>query len=209
MNATVASDPDSAAAREEAAAARKAGWRRADLAWERLQDRGNALWLEGDADGAARLWRRAWWIALLRFRGADPRRATTLVNLALADRMAGRAARAERRLAKARRIWDRVGEFIAAMAVARQARSSLAGARMGDRHWQTYAANMRIRMTGFARETAAALEALEAGRPVPRRPYDRWRREKPEVFDDTRKLLAAALLVAVPDRPAGSPAPRA
>jgi hypothetical protein len=197
--------PTSAALRDEARAARKAGWRRADLVWERLQEEGNALLAAGDAAGAARCFRRAGWISFWRFRRADPRRATTLANLACADRLAGREARARKRYAKARALWAGVDGFIAGMRIGRRARSSLYHLRMEAKHLDTYHANMRIRMTAFARETATALEALEAGVPVRARLYRRWKAEKLPVYDDTRKLLAAALLVA--DAGGGKPDP--
>jgi hypothetical protein len=188
----------STALREEAHAARRAGWRRADLDWERLQEEGNSLLASGDAAGAERCFRRAGWISFWRFRRADPRRATTLANLACADLLAGRRHRALKRYAKARRIWAEVGAFIATMVISRRARSSLFHLRMEAKHWDIYRENTRIRMIAFARETAAALQALEAGEPVRCRLYGRWRAEKPAIFDDTRKLLAAALLLAAP-----------
>ena len=89
----------------EMRAARAAGWGAWDLRWERLQEAGNACHDAGDRAGAARAWRRAGWIGLLFFSTADPRRATSLANLALLDRLAGRAARAQKRYAKARRFW--------------------------------------------------------------------------------------------------------
>ncbi|MGR3715860.1 MAG: tetratricopeptide repeat protein [Thermohalobaculum sp.] len=183
----------------ERTAALRAGWRAADLDWERLQEQGNALLRSGDRAGAGRCFRRAGWIALWRFRASDPRRATTLANLGLTDRLAGREGRARRRYARARRIWRETGPFIATMQIARRARSSLFHLRMETKHWDTYQDNMRIRMTAFAfaRETAEALAALEQGQPVACRLYQRWRAEKPPVFDDTRKLLAAALMVGV------------
>ncbi|MFQ5564854.1 MAG: tetratricopeptide repeat-containing protein [Paracoccaceae bacterium] len=181
----------------ERTAALKAGWHAADLDWERLQEEGNALLCSGDRDGAARCFRRAGWIALWHFLPTDPRRATTLANLGLADRLAGREGRARRRYARARRIWGAVGGFIGAMRIARRARSSLFHLRMEARHWDTYQANMRTRMTAFAAETAAALAALERGQPPACRLFERWRAEKPPVYDDTRKILAAALLIAV------------
>ena len=147
----------------ELAAARKAGWRTADLDWERLQEEGNSLFLAGDRLRAAKLWRRAGWIARWRFNVVDPRRATTLANLAFADRLSGREDRARGRYAKARRIWCNVDSFIAAMHISRRARSSLFHLRMEVKHWDTYQENMRIRMTAFARETAEALSALEQG----------------------------------------------
>ena len=185
---------------DERAAALKAGWRAADLDWERLQEEANLRYRSGDAARAAKLWRRAGWIGLWRFRASDPRRATTLANLALADRLAGREARARRRYAKARRIWGEVDSFIAAMRIAPRARSSLFHLRMEAKHRDTYRQNMRVRMTAFARETAEALTALERAEPVTCRLYERWRGEKPAVFDDTRKLLAAALLIGVGEK---------
>ncbi|MCH8166722.1 MAG: tetratricopeptide repeat-containing protein [Proteobacteria bacterium] len=197
--------PDGTAAAAERAAsertaAMRAGWRAADLDWERLQERGNALLRSGDRAGAGRCFRRAGWIALWRFRAADPRRATTLANLALTDRLAGREGRARRRYAKARRIWREVDRFIAAMQISRRARSSLFHLRLETKHWGTYQDNLRIRMTAFARETAEALAALEQGQPPSCRLIERWRAEKPPVFDDTRKLLAAALMVGVGEK---------
>jgi hypothetical protein len=192
--------PPGTAAEAERAAALKAGWHAFDLDWERLQEQGNALLRGGDRAGAGRCFRRAGWIAFWRFHGPDPRRATTLANLALTDRLAGREGRARRRYAKARRIWREVGRFIAAMQIARRGRSSLFHLRMETKHWDTYQDNMRIRMTAFARETAAALAALEQGQPPSCRLFERWRAEKLPVFDDTRKLLAAALLVGVGEK---------
>ncbi len=180
------------------AAARKAGWRRVDLAWERLQEEANLRFRSGDLAGAARLCRRAGWLALCRFPRSDPRRATTQANLAFFDRQAGRKARAGRRYAKARAIWSEVDEYIAALRIARRARSSLFHMRMEAKHWDTYVENTRVRLKAFARETAEALAMLEAGQPVACRLYGRWRAEKPAVFDDTRILLAAALLVIAP-----------
>ena len=176
--------------------ARKAGWRRADLAWERLQEQGNAALRAGQTQEAIRCFRRAAWISRWRFRTPDPRRAATLANLALADRLLGREARARRRYAKARRLWEEVDSWIGDVQVARRARSSLFHLRMEARHWDTYQDNLRVRLRAFARETGEALAALEQGRAPTHRLFERWRGEKPSVFDDTRKVLAAALMIA-------------
>jgi hypothetical protein len=146
----------------ELAIARKAGWRRIDLAWERLQEQGNALLLAGDRAAAARCFRRAGWIALWRFGKSDPRRAATLANLARADRLGGREGRARRRYAKARKLWAGADAWIGGMEAARRARSSLFHLRMEALHWDTYQDNMRIRMRAFAAETAEALARLRA-----------------------------------------------
>ena len=181
-------------------------WRRADAAWERLQEEGNARLAAGDRAAAARAFRRAGRLAFWRLPRGDPRRATSLANLALTDRLAGREARARRRYARARAVWRGVDRFIAGMEIAWRARSARLHRHAEARHLETYRQNMRIRMTGFARAAAAALAALEAGEPVTARLAQRWPAEKPPVTDDTRRLLAAALLVAVPpaaDGPSG------
>lgn len=183
----------------EAAAARAAGWRRGELAWERMQEAAHAALARGDAAAAARLWRRARWLGLLAFRGDDPRRVTGLANAAFADLLSGRPERARRRHAEAARRWQEgLPAWVAAIEPIPRARSSLFHLRMVLRHRATYADNMRRRYLAFGEETAEALADLAAGR-VPSRDFvRRWRGEKPPVFDDSRRFLAAALLVAVP-----------
>ncbi len=180
----------------EMRAALAAGWRRFDLHWERLQEAGNEAWLAGDINTAARAFGRANWIARLRFPASDPRRVPGQANLALMDRARGREARARRRIRAAARQWGKVDDFIETMTIARRARSSLFHLRMEVLHWDTYTSNAHTRFRAFAAETAAALAALELGQPVECRLFERWRGEKPSVFDDTRKFLAAALMIA-------------
>jgi hypothetical protein len=180
----------------EMRAALAAGWRRRDLYWERLQEAGNAAILAGDIRGASRAWHRAAWVARLAFAASDPRQATTLANLACLDRQAGREARAKKQYVKARARWQQAETFIAGMSIARRGRSSMFHLRMEVLHWDTYENNMRIRLRKFAGETADALAALEQNRTPDCRLFERWRGEKPSVFDDTRKFLSAALLVA-------------
>ncbi len=172
-----------------------AGWKKRDLRWEKLQEEGNACFDRGDTVGAVRAWRRAWWLALLTIPAGDPRRVTSLANLAHCDRIAGREARARARFARALKLWGGIDDFIADMNVARRARSSLFHLRMEALHWDTYQGNMQTRFRAFAAETAGALEALAGGQPVTCRLAGRWRGEKPSVFDDTRKFLSAALLI--------------
>lgn len=176
-------------------AARAAGWRRTDLYWERLQEKGNACHISGDGKAAAGYWRRASWIARLFFPTDDPRQVTTLANLALADKLTGNEGRAKNRYAKARSLWQNIDGFISGLTISRRARSSLFHLRMEALHWDTYDANMRTRLRAFASETTQALEALEKNRTPECRLFERWRGEKPSVFDDTRKVLAAALLI--------------
>jgi len=179
--------------------AHAAGWRRADLDWERLQEQAQAAWAEGRRGEAIARWRHAARLAAWHFPRDDPRRATSLANAGFADRLAGRARRAARRYAQARARWARVDAWIARMEPARRGRSSLFHLRMEAKHWDTYRHNIRRRMANFANEARECLDALAEGRPAPHRLADRWHGEKPPVFDDTRKLLAAALLIAGPE----------
>ena len=179
----------------EMRAALAAGWRRSDLLWERAQEQANACYLAGVASAAVRLWRRAGWVAWLHIPAADPRPATTLANLALADRLSGHEARARRRYGRARRHWRGTEHFIAGLSIARRGRSSLFHLRMEALHWDTYADNLRTRLRAFADEAAQALAALEENQQPECRLFERWRGEKPPVFDDTRKLLSAVLLI--------------
>lgn len=176
-------------------AALAAGWRRFDLHWERLQETGNEAYLTGNIRKAARAWRWASWIARLTFAASDPRRVPTLANLALIDRAHGRESRARKRYGAAAKQWREVNGFIETMTIARRARSSLFHLRMEALHWDTYTDNARTRFRAFATETTQALAALEQGQPVECRLFERWRGEKPSVFDDTRKFLAAALMI--------------
>ena len=179
----------------EMRAALNSGWSRFDLWWERAQETGNECHFSGDAAGAAKAWRRAGWIARTMFAANDPRRATSRANLALVDQKAGRARRARDGYARACTLWQHADDFIAGMNIARRARSSLFHLRMEALHWDTYQDNMRKRYTAIAGEVAHALRALEHGQPATCRLYERWRGEKPALFDDTRKFLGAALLV--------------
>jgi len=179
----------------EMRAALTAGWARYDLRWERLQEQGNTCFEQGNLAGAARNWRRASWISFFRMSLRDPRRATSLANLALLDRQAGREARARKRYAKALSLWSCAPDYIGSMTVARRARSSLFHLRMETLHWDTYQDNLHTRYRAFAAETAGALDAMSRGEPATCRLFGRWRGEKPSIYDDSRKFLSAALLV--------------
>jgi hypothetical protein len=63
-------------------------------------------------------------------------------------------------------------------------------------HRETYHDNLRIRIGKFAAETEETLRALTGRSSNPHRHHARWRGEKPTVFDDTRKVLSACLMIA-------------
>lgn len=177
----------------EARVALQAGWHRADLIWEGLMEAGNTAWVADDLACARRLFRRSAWVARLGFASDDLRRATALVALAVVT--SGR----QDLLRRAARQWDRCAEgALARMQIAPRARSSLFHLRMEARHRQTYHDNMRLRLRRIAGEVRAAITALEADQPPACRLYSRWRGERPNVHDDTRKFLGACLLIPDP-----------
>jgi hypothetical protein len=177
-------------------AARAAGWRPSDLWWERLQERANSDWAAGRRRRAAWSFRLAHGLAMARFPAGDPRRATSLANIGFLARRRGDDAAAVRRYRQAVRLWSAVPGTLPTLEIRPRARSSLFHLRMELRHGDTYRANLRARLAGFVAEAGAALEALARGDPPPARLHARWLGEKPAVFDDTRKLLAACLLIA-------------
>lgn len=179
----------------EMRAARAAGWRRADLWWERLQERANRDWEAGDRPGALRRFRQAHWLALAALPAGDPRRGTSLANAGFAARARGDDRTAARHYAAAARLWAAVPETIAALEMRPRARSSLFHLRLELRHGDAYRANQRARLARFVAEAAAAIAALSSGQPSPVPLHPRWKGAKPPVFDDTRKLLAACLLI--------------
>lgn len=171
--------------------AREAGWHRSDLIWERLMEAGNNALCDDRPGAARRLFRLAGLIAAARFPTGDPRRATALAARAMTAPNPARARALQRR---ALDEWHGVEEFIAGLEIRPRARSSLFHLRMEVRHRDTYHDNLRTRFRNFAGETRETLDTIGAAGPGHRH-FSRWRGEKPGIFDDTRKLLAACLLL--------------
>lgn len=173
-----------------------AGWRRVDILWEELLVKGNIAWSDGASRRAARCFRRASIVAQICFRRSDLRRATALVNLGILQQHAGRTARARACFSRALAHWDANAErTIADMQIAPRARSSLFHLRMEALHRETYHDNLRVRLRNIASEVRMAIRNLDADRPPGCRLYSRWNGERPTVFDDTRKVVGACLLI--------------
>ncbi len=180
----------------EMRAALAAGWKRRDLWWERLQEQANIALIEGRKSHALRRFRLAHWISRVGFAHDDPRRATGFANAAFALRLSGSEISAQKNYAAAMALWSRAPSMLETLNIQPRARSSLFHLRMEVKHWDTYRCNMKTRLGKFIEETDQSLTALSKGMPPPHRLFPRWRGEKPAVFDDTRKVLAACLLVA-------------
>ena len=180
----------------EARVARQSGWSWADILWENLMEQALHAWIDGDRTRARRSLGRAAWITGLFFAKDDLRRATVLVNQGIVAQAKGQTLRAKKRFSRALAQWDACAEAaVEDMQIAPRARSSLFHLRMEARHRTTYHDNMRLRFRKIATEVRDALEALSEGNSAGCRLFSRWRGEKPNVFDDTRKFLGACLLI--------------
>ena len=184
---------DGQRARHEAAVARAAGWRRSEIWWERLQARGKTNQIAGDLDAAAWYWMLAWGLGWLFLPRHDPRIACGLANAAAAAEHRGRLRVAARRRHRARELWRSAPAWVDRIQPSPRARSSLFHLRLARRHAETYRENLRVKLRGQVEEAAESLAsvALEP-------PGDgcRWVRERPLVFDDTRRLSSACFLMA-------------
>ncbi len=174
----------------------RAGWREAELAWERCQERAGERNAAGDLEGAAALWAEGLRLARATFAGNDLRLAASLANQALALRRAGRDEAARALFEEAFVVWDASGPWLAALAPERRARSSTFHLRLEAKHPGGYAHHSRERYQALAAEGRAALLALRDGREGDDDRLARWHRERPEGYTDARKLLAAVCLIA-------------
>jgi hypothetical protein len=175
----------------------KAGWRDSDLAWEcaaRATVQGIA---EGKPDEAAEAAALSLRIARESFAGDDPRLGTSLANHAACLGPAGKEATARTLLTEARSVWANCDSWIGKMTAPRSARSSMFHMRMEQLHRETYEARWREKWNEWASDARARLAAagsLDATAAIDA--LGRWRRECPAMLNDTRKLMAAAMLLA-------------
>lgn len=182
--------------------AREAGWRRSELVWERAMEAGNRAWEAGRVGRARWLFVLADRIAVMVFGKGDPRRATAPAALARLFARQGRSRKAQAQARRALAEWAGVGAFIDAVEIRPRARSSLFHLRMEVRHRDTFHDNLRTRYRNFAEETRETMAGLAGDGPLPaHRHFGRWRGERPSIFDDTRRVLSACLLI--PDPPKG------
>lgn len=180
---------------QEMLVARQAGWKRSDLVWERLMESANQNWVSGHHGKAARQFWQADFLAHLVFAPTDLRLATTSANRAIIAQNKGREDQAMQLQKKALHIWQGAAQTIADMQVAPRSRSSLFHLRMEALHRDTFHDNMRVRFERFASETEETFLSLTDEADPKHRHFSRWKGERPSVYDDTRKILAACLLI--------------
>lgn len=177
-------------------AAVAAGWSEAEVTWEVKQERAAVLAADGCPGEAAPLWAEALNLAQMNFAKDDPRLATSLANHAVALRRQGDEKNARELFEKSLRVWDSSALWIDNLIIESKARSSLFHLRLEVLHRDAYKKTARTRLRRFAEEARVAVAALADGTTPEKSGFSRWKGEKPPTYSDSRKLLAAALLVA-------------
>jgi hypothetical protein len=172
-----------------------AGWTEDDLAWERLQEEGLAALAEERWEAAAAAWAEALAIAERAFPPGDARRAASLFNQASGLRRAGRAAEAAAMADAAIAAWDAAAAWVETLAPERRARSSLFHLRLERRHPGGYGEASRTRNRALLEE-GRAIAAASGGSRSAAAALSAFRSRRPAGLNDTRKLLAAVLLMA-------------
>jgi hypothetical protein len=180
----------------------QAGWSEADLAWETTAERPaeavareNHTKAKGSAGEALQL-------ARANFASNDPRLGTSLANYGMCLSLSGRSEDSMFLFREGLDVWRQSPGWIAHMEAPRMARSSLFHMRMEARHRSTYRARWQERWREIAAEATARSEALIVSPGVrvatAADAFARWRRERPAMLNDTRKLMAAAFLLLAP-----------
>jgi hypothetical protein len=178
-----------------------AGWSEADLAWEAAAERAAEAAAAADHVRAKEAAGRALQIARAEFEAIDPRLGTGLANYGLCLALAGEGDGTATLLREALEVWRGTGPWIARMDAPRMARSSLFHMRMEARHRDTYRARWQERWRKIAADAKARLEALNAADAPCAAAVEAlalWRRERPAMLNDIRKLMAAAFLLLAP-----------
>ena len=178
------------------AALERAGWTNAEVIWEQIQEAAAECERSGEPAEAADFWQGALDLAREHLARGDLRLATSVANLAVAERRAGNPVAAARGHEEALALWDAGGEWVESLVPVARARSSTFHLRLESRHQGAYDRFPRERYRMLAREGRAILVARRDARPDGFDRLARWRRERPLGFNDWRRLLGAVLLVA-------------
>ena len=174
----------------------RAGWTNAEVIWEQIQAAAAESERAGDFADASELWRGALELAREHLPSDDLRVAASVANAAIAERRAGDAATAGRMLDDALALWDAGAAWVESLKPATLARSSTFHLRLQAKHPGGYDRFPRERYRTLAAEGRAILAARRDGHPDETDRLERWRAERPDGFDDWRKVLGAVLLIA-------------
>ena len=182
----------------------RSGWTNAEVIWEQIQEAAAESERTGDHAEAAELWRGALELAREHLSSGDLRVATSVANVGVVERRGGDAAAARRMFNEALALWDAGGRWVETLKPVAFARSSTFHLRLQAKHPGGYDRMPRERYRVLAEEGRAVLVARRARRRDDSDRYGRWRRDRPDGFNDWRKLLGAVLLIASDSGAAGS-----
>ena len=158
-----------------------------------MQARAKAAQLGGFHRRASVFWLAGWAVGTAGFPAQDPRRACGLANAASALSLFGLGGAARAAHSAARERWAVAAAAVDVLTVSGRARSSLFHFRLGQRHGEAYAEAARQRLRELHGEAAAWLADPS---PEPLGGACRWVVERPPVYDDSRKWVAACCLLA-------------
>lgn len=173
-------------------------WSQDDLDWEDHATAHCEALTSGNESDAKVHSGRCLFLARESFAADDPRLATSAANYAAALARQGDAA-ATGLWRESERGWLQSQAWIAAMSAPRVARSSLFHMRMEQRHRTTYEDRWRTKWRELADEARSRLRSADpaagADPATAATALGRWRRERPAMLNDTRKLMAAVFLL--------------
>ena len=179
-----------------------AGWSEADLNWETaLRDGVLAC---GDGDNASGLLSFGTCVQLARahFEADDPRLGTSLANFGSCRRAVDQAAGTEDLLREATGVWAGCDGWVDRLTAPRSARSSMFHMRMEQLHRDTYEERWRIKWRELVDEARERMDALhdckQCSASDAQACVARWQRECPAMLNDSRKLMAAVILLLPP-----------
>ena len=182
-----------------------AGWSEADLGFESATERCIEALALNDLARAKEEAGKALQISRESFAPIDPRLGTALANYGVCLSVAEKGDGVPMLLREGLDVWRSADPWIARMEAPRVARSSLFHMRMELLHRDTYRARWASRWREIAAEVRVRLETLNGGEALPAEhaadALARFRRERPAMLNDTRKLMAAAYLLLAPPTP--------
>jgi len=176
-----------------------AGWSEADIQWEGLMADTVAALASEDPERAKSLAGQCVQVARDRFEDNDPRLGASLANYAVLLRETGGLEGVDALLDEARSVWTACDPWVENMSAPRVARSSLFHMRMEQKHRDTYEDRWRLKWQDMVQDARARVNALSAvpglGAGQAAELHARWQRECPAMLNDTRKLMAAVVLM--------------
>lgn len=169
-------------------AARAAGWQPHEVQWESLQEAALNHFISGEPQRAAACWNDALQLARAHFAGDDPRLGCSLANAASGAAESAAALRAE-----AQAVWQHSPAWIDRLAPTAAARSSLHHLRLERKNRSAYQAQAMRRLQDAAAQARALLDGQLQKTAAEQQAQ--WQKEKPPLFTDSRRLLAACYLL--------------